>query len=663
MKFYNNRQLVIFLTLLEANRPITSEQLSKISKISIRTVKEEIRTLKELSREHDITIVSKPGLGYYLQYEDEASFREFAESMFLKYRSASVVPTDFKERVNYIIRRFLSADGYLKVENFAEGLYVNPRALAKEMKAVRAMLNDYKIGIETKPGYGMRIAADEYHLRVCMVDYFEFYFHRLHPVFRAEGFLEAFDFDYEERLKIRRILMNKLTENQLLVPDYCSQKLVIHLLVMRSRTRRGCFVEFCAEDLAQLQKTQAYKEAQQILEELKAGCEGFSLLTDQETAYFALHLMCGRDVADHADDEETDDYYRQAAGLRGTILSYLQSRYGFHTKESLFFEQDLLYILHIICVKQHFDIKEIQGTPTRTNHIGRNILQSPVCVMITLEIVAILEERLGGKISEYDMLNLTYLIFNFLDSVELKINPINLILIAENSKIAVRSLVTRLRSILGKYINKIYVAEVYELRGMKLEEYAGGLTVHNIANFAFPLELIKINYFLKREECDEIFVSMILKKQDWLQAFPEFTDADIYRNFRVESMEAFLQIITFRHFRNQKTGEDYKENYLNYSAQFNLHSYNNVLVLCNLSPESGRKRMELFEFAKNLMWNDNLIKYAVYLEAAVKTEQEMKLLEIFARRLEAEPVYMQELLRENGEECYMDIIKKCMLGR
>lgn len=664
MKFYNNRQLCIFLAFLEANRPVTSEELSKIAKISVRTVKDEIRVLKELIKDMGLNLVSKSGCGYYLQYDDPERFHEIRESMFSQYRSASVVPTDFKERVNYIIRRLLTAPDYLKTEDFAEGLYVNKRALMKEMKEAREMLAYYGIGIETRPGHGMRINADEYHLRICMVDYFEFYLHRVQPFFHAEGFLEAFDFDFEERLSIRKVLMQNLISLNIIVPDYCSQKMVIHLILTRSRVRKGFRMTLPEMDMEQVKKFPEYGYADRIVGELAEHFPDFILFDEADRAYLALHLAVGRDMLDDAYDMEAyADFYLEAMGLCGLVMEILKTEYTLDPELSPYFKQDLMHILVSLCIKQRFEIKEIQGSPTRTNHIGRNILQSPVCVTVCIRLIEALERKLNGRVSEYDMLNLAYLIYNLLDFIPLEFEKANVILIAENSKFAVRSVERSFRRELGDYLDRIDIAEVYELRSMNLEEYDGVFTAHNIPNFLFPMVPVKISYFIGISECDMIFRTIILKKQKWFEKLPDLKETTIYWNYRIDSVEMILKMLIFKHFKDQRQGEDFLNRWLKYSGQFNLHSYNHILIFCNLPGEKGQDGIEIFELEKALSWKDNVVKYVVYFSMEIRESQGLKLLEIVLRTLAKDDFLFQKLLKGNAEDLYREALEKCMLRK
>lgn len=658
LEFYNNRQICIFLTLLEADRPVTSEELAKIAKTSVRTVKDEIHVLKDVVRDMEagLSLVSKPGLGYYLQCGDKEAFRRLSDAMFAKYRSASVVPTDFQGRINYIIRRFLTADTYLKVDDFADGLYVNRRSLAREMKAAREMLGYYGIRVETKPGYGMKIKADEYHLRICMVDYFEFYLHKVQPSFRAEGFLEAFDFDFEERLHIRKILMKNLEKLNIVIPDYCSQKLVIHLLLMRSRAKRGSFVNFSVEDIEQVRRFPEYGYAERILEELKQTFDGFSHMEEEEITYFAIHLATGRDMLnDDYSEKDYSGYYARAVETSGQLIRMLETEFGLNTEASLDFCHDLQHVLMTIFMKQHFGIKEIQGTPTRTNHIGRNILQSPVCVAVAARMVKLIEVRIHGSVSEYDMLNLAYLVFQLLDICPFEKKKVNLILIAENSKFAVRPVVRRLKESIGDYLERIDISEVYELRNMDLERYAGVLTAHTISNFDFPLKLIKIDYFLSSAECRKIFQSVILNQQDWFDFLPAIHPDDIYRDYQVESMEEFLKILAFRHFRSQTDSLGFQEIFIRYSTRYRLHGYNKIMVLCNLAPER-QNTVEVFRLEKTMNWNDNPIKYVIYLSVKTKSKEQLKILELLARMLVRDPAFIESLVEGNTENFYRNVI-------
>ena len=69
------------------------------------------------------------------------------------------LPMTPEERVSHIIRRLLLSDGYLKLEDLADEIYVSKSTLQNDLKLVKHRLAKYDIRLISRPHYGLRVSA------------------------------------------------------------------------------------------------------------------------------------------------------------------------------------------------------------------------------------------------------------------------------------------------------------------------------------------------------------------------------------------------------------------------------------------------------------------------------------------------------------------------
>src|SRR5699024_2818876 len=72
---------------------------------------------------------------------------------------------------NYLSRRLLLGEHYLKLDDLSEEIYVSRSTVQKDLKNVKEILNEYGIQLETRPNYGIKLKGSELKLRFCMSEY------------------------------------------------------------------------------------------------------------------------------------------------------------------------------------------------------------------------------------------------------------------------------------------------------------------------------------------------------------------------------------------------------------------------------------------------------------------------------------------------------------
>ena len=167
---FTERQLIILYELAHTES-ITASTLSLNLGVSIRTIKKEIKNLKELLKEYDITLESIPGVGYRISFDssNQTVLNSLFNSKFLK-RTNKFYKSNH-ERVNYIIVTLLFNQDFIKIDDLADSMYIARSTINKDLIEVRKQLLKYDISLRSKPTYGVIAEGNETSIRNAILDY------------------------------------------------------------------------------------------------------------------------------------------------------------------------------------------------------------------------------------------------------------------------------------------------------------------------------------------------------------------------------------------------------------------------------------------------------------------------------------------------------------
>lgn len=145
----------------------TAKQLASELNISEKTARERLKRVEHEIRQNGGAITSKPGKGHQLQIVDEERFTAWCEEI---QQPSKAIPSTAQERVSYILHRLLYAEGFIKLDDLADELFVSRTTMTADMKQVKYILQLHNLMITQRPGYGICIEGNEFDIRNCMVD-------------------------------------------------------------------------------------------------------------------------------------------------------------------------------------------------------------------------------------------------------------------------------------------------------------------------------------------------------------------------------------------------------------------------------------------------------------------------------------------------------------
>lgn len=222
----HKRMFALFQLLDEDQRCISSKELALKLNVSSRTVRDMIKEIQDLLEGHGAQVNSKPGKGIQLRVTDRLQYLSFLDQLYLQEDEKD----ETRYRINTILYELLMIDGYHKVSNLSDQLYVTVPILTHCMRKVRRILGEYQLTLDHKPHYGLRICGDEFQFRLCMITH-------------IDDLIERMKWGKNEKLQLNSYLYQILHEYNYQISEYALEQLFLYLLVMIKRLEQHHVVD------------------------------------------------------------------------------------------------------------------------------------------------------------------------------------------------------------------------------------------------------------------------------------------------------------------------------------------------------------------------------------------------------------------------------------
>lgn len=278
----------ILRELMASETPVTSEYLANIIQVTSRTIREDIKTLERSLRSQGATIRSIRGTGYELIIEDDHLFRAYLQDVVQQEKGEEQLTPDSPDaRIKYLIRRFLLAEHYLKLDDLCEEMHISKSTIQNDLKHVKKVFNNYDIELEKRPNYGMKVKGSEVKLRFALSEYV---FDRNENIAKTIWQDQLSSLTAEENLEaIWSVILDEIKENGITLSDIAINNLFIHIAIAYKRIKSGHHVSLYKKELNEIIDQKEYQVAKKIVKKAE---EIFGVTFPQvEIAYIAIHLL------------------------------------------------------------------------------------------------------------------------------------------------------------------------------------------------------------------------------------------------------------------------------------------------------------------------------------------------------------------------------------
>ncbi|MGC4152903.1 MAG: helix-turn-helix domain-containing protein [Propionicimonas sp.] len=282
----NPRTVAILHLLAHAERPMTAARLGSAVSVSVRTVKAEMAAVRLLAGEIGATVRARKGQGYWLEVIDGERYETAVEQLDIQAAFRGFDGDAARTRARLILGWLLLAEDYLKLDQFADEMFLSRSALRPDLRSVRTLLEGFGLALDSRPGAGVRVTGSEFDRRLCLTHLLESAFHRTVPTF-ADGVALL---DAEEFAGLRQDLLRILRGSPVRVPDIRTQRMAQYLALAALRLRHGHRVTPDPRWVALVQGRPQLDAARQVMAAL-AERAGVEVDAAEESALAVLLLM------------------------------------------------------------------------------------------------------------------------------------------------------------------------------------------------------------------------------------------------------------------------------------------------------------------------------------------------------------------------------------
>lgn len=306
-----SRQMKILILLLEGH---TIQGIAEKLNISSRTIYRDIHKINQwlISRK----IIDKHDSGFGV---DSVLDENIKDEIFRELDNKNIeTKYSLEERVLIIITELVLAKEPLKIYYLSRKLKVTEATISADLDKVENWLNEYKISLIRKQGFGIEIVGREDNLRECILSilYKGIELYDIKKIFRnisLEDSVNKVQLNVQNRLlglvdldmiqSVEKTIKNMESELENKLTDDAYTGLLMHIVLAITRLKNGDVIKVPQQVLDELSKTNEYAIAISARKELE---KEFEIdIPEDEIAYITMYLR-GAKLASH--DYDTEDF-------------------------------------------------------------------------------------------------------------------------------------------------------------------------------------------------------------------------------------------------------------------------------------------------------------------------------------------------------------------
>lgn len=346
--------------LLKAEHRYTTSDLANLLHVSQRTVKSDIKHLKEELKGTGCELNSQAGKGTWLICTEEG--KKAVRRLLMDHEAGSF---DTPEKRKYhVILKILDAPSYISMESIADSLYVSKGTIVNDVGESTAFLERQGLTLEKRAKYGVRVIGKESRIRIARAA-------AVSKLVRLQGNhlqekLQPF-FDDVDLAKVQRTLRAMEDHFGFVFADMSYAEMVMNVAIVVERSRCGLN---CSATEAELEGYRG-KAEWQIGEYLAGALEReFDIgLPDDEIAYLTMNLL-GAKFQDIREEAKTHRGIRDLETLDHNKLDEILRRVEEVYQEEILWDQMLKNTLYM----------HLEGMFNRLSH--RIHLDNPIKQMV-----------------------------------------------------------------------------------------------------------------------------------------------------------------------------------------------------------------------------------------------------------------------------------------
>lgn len=279
------REKKILELLYSGKGELTTTELANILHISSRTIKADIKHVKEELVSTGCMIHTKTGKGMWLSYDNEG--KKFLDNLLLNEENASsIIP---ETRKYYIALQLLDGDDYVSMESISQSMYVSKGTIVNDVNKLQEFFEKQGLTLEKKVKYGIKVIGNESKLRIAKANV-------IRKIVVSQGSqvsrkLQPF-FEDIELESINVILQEAEEKFSFILSDASYSELLTHLAIIIKRISKGKSCTITQEELQEYVESEEWPIVEFISQSLQ---DAFDVdLQDGDKMYIYMNLSAAK---------------------------------------------------------------------------------------------------------------------------------------------------------------------------------------------------------------------------------------------------------------------------------------------------------------------------------------------------------------------------------
>lgn len=636
----DNKRIVKLIKILsQKDKPITGIQLSQQLHITVRTLRNDLKECKEELEKNGMKIISKHAIGYELVITNENQYYHYIENV-LKEESQNqmLIPIYPEERVHYLIRMFLSANDYIKIEEICERIFVSRSTLSHDLKEVREKLKYFHLELETKPAYGLKIIGDEFHKRSCISEYF-------YHVNEGDDLFLSQTKSTKQQEEITHILYDTMLNQQFKLTDIGFQNLVIHIMIALLRLKEDSKPTPYQYDL-NIKESREYEIAHILCEKLE---NHFHIhFPEIEVYYIALHLS-GKKAAQYS--SQTLFMNHEYEDILEKVLKEIKEKYDMDFTLDLDLQTSLA--LHLQPLMNRLKYGMVIQNPLLSQIKTENSLAFEISVLAA----QIIEQYSKYSISENEI---GYIALHFALAIERyqKQGPKkNIIIICASGMGSSQILLYKVKQKFKDNINSIYVTELYELSKVDQSAYDFILTTVPIP-FDTDIPTIHVQYFLNDQDIITLSEAFLDQSEDMSFIDDFFHQELFFTDLEGKTKESVIHEMCQRVSLVKSVPDNFEEEILK-RENYSVTEFGNTIAMPHpMQPITNETFVAVGVLKKSMKWHQQNVKYIFLLSIKKDSKETLGLLHETLSSLVFDKKALQEFEKNPSLQQLKAVLKK-----
>ena len=641
----NSRMKTVLRELMAAQTTLTGKYLANINQVTPRTTREDVKSINASISDNGAHIDSIMGKGYQLFIDDALKFRKYLQSVFKEEVSDStVIPKSPEERLTYLIKRLLLSEGYEKLDDLAEEMYVSKSTIQNDLKQVKHILSGYGIRLESRPNYGLTVRGSELKRRFCVAEYL---FDRNeetsdHPVEAHLASLAKTDLD-----SILAIIMRQIENNKITLSDIALNNLLIHIAIAYKRIKSGYHVTFYQADMQSITDQREYLVAKQIVKQVE---DTFHVQFPQaEIAYIAIHLLGTKMFSQTNDADEVVEQVLEGDmhQLVMVVLEKIEAEFNL----GISLDKEL-----IIGLGLHLkpSINRYKYGMNVRNPMLKDIKQNyPLAFEAGIIAGVVIEEHTGTKINENEIGYLALHIGAAMERQKLKSGPKRCLIVCASGLGTAKLIYYKIKSKFSREIDVIGTTEYYKLDKLDLNDIDFIISSIPISE-DLPVPVVEVNAILGDNDLKKIRDFVVESKQSVNRYFQKEL---MYLRKSFNSKE---EVLEFMHNQLHKNGlvEDTFLEAVYEREGISPTSFGNLVAVPHpIAPKSETTFLAICTLDKPINWNDRLVQFICLLCVKKNSTEDLQSMYDLLGNIIENPPIVQKLISVKTFEEFIHVLE------